>query len=130
MSKEPQQVGQNNEIVEKYQRLLADVKAAENVMNWWTRILSDPLMEDFTKVIEDEIQQSCRALETCDKKDLDRYQAEVSAKRNLLSRMRGNQSDVKVQAARERLKEFRRDNEMFLSSYLEEQQTSKKAVAS
>lgn len=117
---------ETDDIRRQHQRLIDRVNNAADDLNWWQRTLEDSRMKQVLADYDTGIETAKESLVYADKKEIDGIQANVKARRTLLSDLRQKASADELVKLRRELDDFQRNNALFLQP-AEEKKAAKEA---
>ena len=117
---------ETDDIRRQHQRLIDRVNNAADDLNWWQRTLEDSRMKQVLADYDTGIETAKESLVYADKKEIDGIQANVKARRTLLSDLRQKASADELVKLRRDLDDFQRNSALFLQP-AEEKKAAKEA---
>ena len=100
----------------EYNKLKEILRKEKTRFAYWDKMINDQEMKDFQRDLNEKIETEILDLENVDKKDLDQKQANIKAKRWMLSELRGMTSGANVNDAKMALERFEKSNAIFLDA--------------
>lgn len=98
-----------------FKRLYEDHEKAQSSRRFMTTVLQDPRMVKVLSLYERDIEEQKELLVTVEKKDMDRMQASVKARRELLATLR-HAYETELQDSQKQLEDFKRNHALFLQA--------------
>lgn len=103
-----------SEVQAQYDRMAADLDAARQRQRHWALVTEDPHYQDWKRMWIDETDDLVQRLVVIDKKDLEREQAVIKARRAIVEQFEKMASITAVQELERQLKKYYDQNQLFI----------------
>lgn len=105
-----------SEVMLRHQELRADLAKKMESQQWWANALETDHMRALVNEMQDSIQRNRVALEDAKSEDVKTNQAQIVARKQVVSYIQARASQSPVFEAKKRLEEYERDNAIFLTA--------------